>query len=218
VPRRRHAGRGRQGRSMVLRRPEPDSTCRSWCAHVWPRPAHEEPKYADYAGSRCRRCQTRSGRRPGCPRRIKWPNDVVIERRKLAGILVEAVNYGETRGIRGPRCRGSTSSRRRFRGAGAAGNEHRGRNRAPCRSCAGTRRGAGVARRGYADLVRKIRCYSERLAPPGVADVVFGDRMGHAVWRASRTGRGHRSERAPSSFGSAIGCERLIAGEVRFGS
>jgi BirA family biotin operon repressor/biotin-[acetyl-CoA-carboxylase] ligase len=35
----------------------------------------------------------------GLPAAIKWPNDVVIERRKLAGILVEAVNYGETRGF-----------------------------------------------------------------------------------------------------------------------
>ena len=35
----------------------------------------------------------------GLPATIKWPNDVVLERRKLAGILVEAVNYGGTRGF-----------------------------------------------------------------------------------------------------------------------
>jgi BirA family transcriptional regulator, biotin operon repressor / biotin---[acetyl-CoA-carboxylase] ligase len=35
----------------------------------------------------------------GLPAAIKWPNDVVLERRKLAGILVEAVNYGGTRGF-----------------------------------------------------------------------------------------------------------------------
>lgn len=35
----------------------------------------------------------------GLPAAIKWPNDVVIDRRKLAGILVEAVNYGGMRGF-----------------------------------------------------------------------------------------------------------------------
>lgn len=44
-------------------------------------------------------CETALGARVG----IKWPNDVVVHGRKLAGVLVETRGVSESRGVPGPR-------------------------------------------------------------------------------------------------------------------
>jgi BirA family transcriptional regulator, biotin operon repressor / biotin---[acetyl-CoA-carboxylase] ligase len=83
------AGRGRQGRAWVGRRGESllfSVIVRTRC------PPARLPQLALVAGLAVRDAAARA--LPGVDVRIKWPNDVVVGRKKLAGILVESTLAG----------------------------------------------------------------------------------------------------------------------------
>jgi BirA family biotin operon repressor/biotin-[acetyl-CoA-carboxylase] ligase len=83
------AGRGRQGRAWVGRRGESllfSVLVRTKC------PPARLPQLALVAGLAVRDAAARA--LPGVDLRIKWPNDVVVGKKKLAGILVESTMAG----------------------------------------------------------------------------------------------------------------------------
>lgn len=82
-------GRGRQGRSWV----SPSGENLLFSLLLRPACRHERvPLTAIVAGV----CVAESLVSFGLPARLKWPNDVLIDGRKIAGILVEAVTRGRT--------------------------------------------------------------------------------------------------------------------------
>ncbi len=83
------AGRGRQGRSWLAARGE--SVLASVLARVACTPARLPP-IALVAGLAVRDAVARAA--PGVRVGIKWPNDVLVDGRKVAGILVEAMTVG----------------------------------------------------------------------------------------------------------------------------
>lgn len=83
------AGRGRQGRQWVAAHGESllfSVLLRVAC------PASRVPPIALIAGLAVRDAVARAA--PGVDVRIKWPNDVLIDGRKVAGVLVEAMTLG----------------------------------------------------------------------------------------------------------------------------
>jgi BirA family transcriptional regulator, biotin operon repressor / biotin---[acetyl-CoA-carboxylase] ligase len=83
------AGRGRQGRSWVS--PRGENLLFSVLLRLACPPARLPP-LALVAGLAARDAIARAA--PGQDVRIKWPNDVVIGKKKLAGVLVEAILQG----------------------------------------------------------------------------------------------------------------------------
>ena len=84
------AGRGRQGRSWVSPRGENllfSVLVRLTCPPV------RLPPLALVAGLAARDAVARAA--PASDVRIKWPNDVVVEGKKIAGVLVEAILQGD---------------------------------------------------------------------------------------------------------------------------
>jgi BirA family transcriptional regulator, biotin operon repressor / biotin---[acetyl-CoA-carboxylase] ligase len=89
VAERQTAGRGRQGRAWVAA--PGDALLVSVLIRTPCPPAHV-PQLALAAGLAARDAVALVV--PGVDIGIKWPNDVIVERRKLAGILVEGVSTG----------------------------------------------------------------------------------------------------------------------------
>ncbi len=83
------AGRGRQGRSWVS--PHGEGLLFSVLLRVSCPPARVPP-LALAAGLAVRDAVARAA--PAADVRIKWPNDVLVDGRKLAGVLVEAITAG----------------------------------------------------------------------------------------------------------------------------
>jgi BirA family biotin operon repressor/biotin-[acetyl-CoA-carboxylase] ligase len=83
------AGRGRQGRSWVS--PRGENLLFSVLVRVTCPPARLPP-LALVAGLAARDAIARAA--PGKDVRIKWPNDVVVDGKKIAGVLVEAILQG----------------------------------------------------------------------------------------------------------------------------
>lgn len=83
------AGRGRQGRTWTS--PAGEGVLFSVLARVDCPPARL-PRIALVAGLAVRDAVARAV--PGVDVKIKWPNDVLVESRKIAGVLVEAVTAG----------------------------------------------------------------------------------------------------------------------------
>jgi BirA family biotin operon repressor/biotin-[acetyl-CoA-carboxylase] ligase len=83
------AGRGRQGRPWVSARGE--NVLVSVLARVACAPSRLPP-IALVAGLAARDAVARAC--PGVPVDIKWPNDVLVRGRKIAGVLVEAITVG----------------------------------------------------------------------------------------------------------------------------
>jgi len=84
------AGRGRQGRSWTSNPGE--GLLFSVLARV-ACPASRLPPVALVAGLSVRDAVARAA--PGTDVRIKWPNDVLVSGRKIAGVLVEAITAGD---------------------------------------------------------------------------------------------------------------------------
>jgi BirA family biotin operon repressor/biotin-[acetyl-CoA-carboxylase] ligase len=83
------AGRGRQGRTWVSPRGENllfSTLVRLAC------PPSRLPLVALVVGLAVLEAVTRAA--PGAGARIKWPNDVLVGKKKIAGVLVEAVTMG----------------------------------------------------------------------------------------------------------------------------
>lgn len=83
------AGRGRQGRSWES--PHGENLLFSLLLRVTCPPSRIPP-IALVAGLAVRDAVARAA--PGADVRIKWPNDVLVEGKKIAGVLVEAVTMG----------------------------------------------------------------------------------------------------------------------------
>lgn len=83
------AGRGRQGRTWTS--PAGESLLFSVLARV-ELPPSQLPRIPLLAGLAVRDAAARAA--PAAEVRIKWPNDVLVGGRKLAGVLVEAVTSG----------------------------------------------------------------------------------------------------------------------------
>lgn len=89
VAERQTAGRGRQGRTWVAA--PGDALLVSVLVRTPCPPAHV-PQLALAAGLAVRDAVALAA--PGVEVRVKWPNDVVVDGRKLAGVLVEGVSTG----------------------------------------------------------------------------------------------------------------------------
>jgi BirA family biotin operon repressor/biotin-[acetyl-CoA-carboxylase] ligase len=89
VAERQTAGRGRQGRVWVA---APGDALLVSVLIRTPCPPAYVPQLALAAGLAARDAVALSA--PGVAVRVKWPNDVVVDRRKVAGILVEGVSTG----------------------------------------------------------------------------------------------------------------------------
>jgi BirA family biotin operon repressor/biotin-[acetyl-CoA-carboxylase] ligase len=89
VAERQTAGRGRQGRVWVA---EPGDALLVSVLVRTPCPAAYVPQLALAAGLAARDAVALAA--PRADIRVKWPNDVVVDRRKLAGVLVEGVSTG----------------------------------------------------------------------------------------------------------------------------
>ena len=85
------AGRGRQGRAWVS--PRGENLLFSVLLRVTCPPARLPP-LALVAGLAARDAIARAA--PASDVRIKWPNDVVVDRKKVAGVLVEAIVQGSS--------------------------------------------------------------------------------------------------------------------------
>jgi BirA family biotin operon repressor/biotin-[acetyl-CoA-carboxylase] ligase len=83
------AGRGRQGRTWES--PHGENLLFSVLLRVVCPPSRIPP-IALVAGLAVRDAVARAA--PGAPVRIKWPNDVLVDGRKVAGVLVEAITLG----------------------------------------------------------------------------------------------------------------------------
>ncbi|HXN32477.1 MAG TPA: biotin--[acetyl-CoA-carboxylase] ligase [Polyangiaceae bacterium] len=84
------AGRGRQGRAWLS--PRAESLLFSVLVREAPLPARL-PQIALVAGLAVRDAVGRS--LPGGEVKIKWPNDVTVHGKKIAGVLVEAITSGQ---------------------------------------------------------------------------------------------------------------------------
>jgi len=89
VAERQTAGRGRQGRAWVA---APGDALLVSVLVRTPCPPAYVPQLALAAGLAARDAVALAA--PGVDVRVKWPNDVVVEGRKLAGVLVEGVSTG----------------------------------------------------------------------------------------------------------------------------
>ena len=161
----------------------------------------------------------------GLPAKIKWPNDVVVGRRKLAGILAEAAMQGGALqhivlgfGVNLRSAAYPPELTARTTSIEAETNRPADRAIDACRN----RCGAGRSLRRSPG--RKVRCYSERLATDCGARPWRARRMGLAPWRRLRTCGRYRSSRcfagtrrgkarARGRWRSAV--DRLKAGELR---
>jgi BirA family biotin operon repressor/biotin-[acetyl-CoA-carboxylase] ligase len=76
-------GRGRRGRGWTA----PAGRALTLSVIVWPRLAWPEVPLLSYAAARA--VATTLERVAGVPARLKWPNDVLVRGRKIAGVLLE---------------------------------------------------------------------------------------------------------------------------------
>lgn len=87
------AGRGRRGRSWIMPPRAGLAMSILWNTSDWPLP---DPRVALAAGVVVVRCLESLGAR-GLS--LKWPNDVLLDGRKLAGLLIEASQQGGDSGL-----------------------------------------------------------------------------------------------------------------------
>jgi BirA family biotin operon repressor/biotin-[acetyl-CoA-carboxylase] ligase len=85
---RQTAGRGRRGRSW-------DSPTGNLAATLMLRPGKSASQCAQLSFvAAIAACDMLAGFAPGTEMRVKWPNDVLADRRKIAGILLESASSG----------------------------------------------------------------------------------------------------------------------------